>query len=639
MVEKRYFFGKANADMHTIIGCACGLVKDFLIKSFPKNYFRNIFITTRMGGNEVDYENDNMLDKRSKPILSLNPKINFQSDSTFVGHLPDPFFTNHMIFKNMNKYVTIFHNEEEEYHIAVAPDRYRVEFDIKIKVVTYLQELNLANFIKRRFAVLRPFYLNNITFQTEIPKSLIKILLEEKGIDVKNQQSLNEFNEYIERFTYNNVEFKKVLSTGNFAHVYTYECNTLCRLEEPQLEDFSRDEMNEQEPTLTMNMWVDFWAPGSYIFRSGNPIRYPIDDLEVPNIEDMLEIVFLNSTRKIIKKKTIGNYNLIEWLEFYSDDNAKIDMLDFSEVIGDDLKLLIKYILARNEDISQYFMFKIYMDDQEMTTPDEYVVHWDQLKLQSKNPRINYNYSAGFYGDLKLVKDKLNEMYKEKALINSRQLSITKTPSVDIDGGLLIEFNTNIRNSIISLNGLFYSYTIIDDTHIKYNSSIPYEVDLALNNIYVYNWFNVQIDNVLQPTNIVGDYIEFDGRIVNCYILFYQNKLIEAGKHEWNKKLIKPVGIGNIAGSNVNDYRLITFKSIDGLSKLSVLQLKGLNLLPDKLSYFQVEIDRSIITYNGINECYDIYNNVPRVVSYIKSESVDLLDGEPKSVDVVNDYR
>lgn len=620
MVKNQYFFGRANAEIHTIMGCACGFVKDYLVNAFPTNYFRNYFISTRLGAYEVNVESNELLKQRKTPILSIQPRFDFGLDSNIMGLMSNPFYTHSMFFRNLHQnYPIVLHNDEDGYTIAATPDRYKVDFEIKIQVNSYLKLLRLANFVRRRLWMNRPFYVNNVAFETEIPKSMIKILLDEKNVDKNNPESVKEFHEYIERFSKNTVSFKKVLSTGNNAHTYKYVTDVLCRIESVSNDEYTRNNQIEEDPTITIGMWIEFWAPATYIFRSANTIPEEAFEREVEfEMDNDYQIFTYNSIFSATKRKNIGNYSLIDHAEYLTDNelNKPADILDISSLFGKDLQLLTKYIMSKGEDIYTYFLPKLFMDFTDLEINNHFTVDFDNLRLINNDPRVNYKYTFLIYGDLKLIKDKLEEMYKEKVLKNFFQDSYKKTFSVENDR-LKVTFNKSIENSIIVLNGYFYDFEVIDDKTVLFLDTIPYITeDLRDNKIHVYNWENVEIDDILTPISYSNEILEFNEAIPNGILLVYQGRLIECSKmiQRTELKIISNIDFNSII---LDDFRLYTFKSI---KPIKTLQFKGINTTEAKINYYNIDISRAIITVNGLVEDYEIYERYPKLVTFISDE-------------------
>jgi len=622
MSKSEHFFGRANAEMHSIFSCACGFIKKYFNDAFPPGYFKNMFITTRMGGHENDGDNgEDLVKKKLKPQLSITPRFDFGMDSTVLGLMPNAFYTHTLFFRNLHKhYPIVFNNEEDGYTIAATPDRFKVDFEIKIRVDSYLKLLRLANFVRRRLWINRPFYVNNVEFETEIPKSMIKILIGDKEVDSSNPESVKEFNDYIERFSTNSVRFKKVLSTGNNSHTYSYFSNVLARIESISMDDYNRKGQIEEHPALTIGVWIEFWAPSSFIFKSLNEVPEIImEEANEYELENEYQILTINSAIIPILKKTVGNYSLIDWAEYLTEEKIEEgeDVLNLDSLLGADLKLLMRYILSKNEDISQYFMVKLFMDSSELEIGTDFTVDFYNFKLSNKNPRLHYKYTCIIYADLKNVKDKLELMYKEKNLNNLFQKSYKKEFTL-FANQLEVKFNKTIKNSMIALNGRFHEFERIDDFTIRYPIEVSHTYkSINDNKIHVFNWDYVELDEILTPINIEGNVLVFENGIKNAFLVTYDGKLIEYND--------KPIARRIALMQNITDeydlgkFRIYTFKSYN--SSVKVHQLKGKVASYEKLNYYNVDISRSIVTVNGLVEDYEIYERFPKLISFIKSDT------------------
>jgi hypothetical protein len=179
---------------------------------------------------------------------------------------------------------------------------------------------------------------------------------------------------------------------------------------------------------------------------------------------------------------------------------------------------------------------------------------------------------------------------------------------------LIVNFKTDVRDSIIIFNGLFIPYEMYKQskTTIVYYESEEYEFPknddgeyrLDWCTVIPYSWEDISIkDRNIKPIKREKEWLVFDEEIGDDCLVFYQGVMYFFEVNKYNEYYIKlqDLDIGNINNFNVDD--IVVFR-LEDKNKLELKQQRLIGFLNvnEATAYFPATISNSIITYNGIEQ-------------------------------------
>ena len=182
------------ASASTLISSLAGIIQNYVVSRFPKDFFKSIYMDTSQTINEQkknDFFNLN-LNKKKYPSLAITPELSL--DDPIGGmekniHISSP---NLFLKKEMNRnYNTIALDPEQKFSLYFTSDYITTNFNFKIVTNSFVQNADLAFFLKSNFQEGFFQFLNDQYLQTEIPKTFIKIISELKNFNLFSSDDLD----------------------------------------------------------------------------------------------------------------------------------------------------------------------------------------------------------------------------------------------------------------------------------------------------------------------------------------------------------------------------------------------------------------------------------------------------------------
>jgi hypothetical protein len=397
---------RASSTFSSIIGNITSVMKNYILKGFPPNFFSDIYVDTFLPSTKIKEDLDTVF-KYRLPALIISPRYEASNETTF-DIIPYWRRAWHPIYREARyNYKNVFFDEDGGYFINSIEDRIKMNFDLKIKVQTLMTQLDVINYIRQSFDTRGYFFLNNIPLETEIPKTIIVYLMKEKGIDRYNPnlEDLEEFNTWLKTYSDGYIEIKKNLADGKDMYSYRYKTNILCKIEPPEADAVNKKNLIDEDALVTFRLSVEFWSPVNYVFetiKTDLTEPEPLDPIEYDKGNIVLNYSFNSFLEQVIEDKT-----LLIFQGFVTDVNIQIDTLDLTSVLSKELKDIINYNNENEIDNETLFKFKVFRDNYTLAN-NEFNFKWDELKLEIINPLFNMNYYVALYGNLA----KLNETHK-----------------------------------------------------------------------------------------------------------------------------------------------------------------------------------------------------------------------------------
>lgn len=398
MAEKNILVCRTTTSLSSVIGNVTMMMMKHIESKFPKDYFKSSYVSTTLGS--IQQYNKSGVYKSQLPKLFMKPEYDL-NDNTFFDLIPRWHRANEFLFKNLPRYYKpLLINDEDKFYLYIVPDRLKLNFEVKVRVSSIMQQINFMNYLKHSFNLNGYFFINDVPLEAEVPKTFIQVMAEAKGLDL-NKYSLGDievmnFNEYLKTFSYGHIVPKKNLADGNLMYSSKYSSNILVKVETPSA-NVDRKGMVDGDPEITFNVSSELWIPCNYIFETiETPSPEIIDDTDVMDRDHII----LNYTVKTTPDKTIGDKTLLSWQGFITDANVDVDRLEISDVIEDNIKKIISYNIDNGIDNYSIFDIVLYKDEHKLVRDEHFTFNWETLTLNTLNPYYNMTYHVGLYGNL-----------------------------------------------------------------------------------------------------------------------------------------------------------------------------------------------------------------------------------------------
>lgn len=409
-----------NDHSKTIITCNIGtsitsalsqvtaVAKSYIENLFPKDYFKEVYITTSSAFTEQADSNEENDDPKVKqyPQLSINPGFVADMDDNSWGSMP---LWRRGIFQRFkeNKYYgyrKIFYNDIEDITINVIPNRVKFTFECKIKIDTHFSKMDITNYLRQRLNNNDKFFLNNILLESEIPVTIIKAICGIKNLDITDNDDLAVLRKYLRTYSKGHITYKRNNSTGNNIFSFLYGSNILVNVDSPPESDKNKERINMADDSgiVDFSFNMELWIPNNFFFECKT---LPAGDYS-PNLINEGKVTF-ERVVNMHPPEVLGDKVQIGWNKFITEVNVKIDKIDITSMFS---KPVLKFIKDRCEanDLTVFdelFDFVIFRDSKPLKRGNDYKINWKTLEVEMILPLFNYVYYIGIYADQdKLIK-------------------------------------------------------------------------------------------------------------------------------------------------------------------------------------------------------------------------------------------
>ena len=228
-----------------IISQLCGITKEFIVRKFPDNYFKDIYMTTedfsvRLGN--LRNKNLHMQSVIKKfPRLAIRPTYNAE-ESILRGQNHDDWMNRTMrqgrltvegIESSYNLIFSDMSDDRNEVRLYTLPKSNKMTFDFSIAVESEMVLYDVLNFIREEFIFNRYFYLSGIWMYSIIPYEIIDPIADWYGYDLTDKFQRLEFCDLLQKRSNKYIEDILVSARGERFFAFKFKNNILMKLEIP----------------------------------------------------------------------------------------------------------------------------------------------------------------------------------------------------------------------------------------------------------------------------------------------------------------------------------------------------------------------------------------------------------------------
>lgn len=394
----------------SVIGSATSYLIYFLKKQFPEDFFKDTFVAGSLSSlNQKDESND--IYKLRKPTLIVKPV--YTGENGIMGELP--YWHNNYVYtlkplRERNQYNRVLYDKENFIFLHSIPNRIKINFEIKIVLPTQMFGYNMLHSIKNLFESNGYFYIDDVKLESEVPKVFINCIANSLDLNLKNFEDQEKFESYLLEHSYNGIEQKRNLSTGNNEYSYKYPVNILVNsTDEPQI-DLEKKDFSEEKSTVSFSFSFEFWTNSNFILEMKD-----IDNTTIPTGEDSDGTYkFELSIPFNWVKNEIGKYHLLYNRKFSCSMNEKIDKLNFKKLISKEIVDVLEYLKKdKKNDPDDVCFINIACNGKLLEKGVDYKVDWDSYDVLMLQPMANTTFSLLFYGDLEVLNKTNNTLINE----------------------------------------------------------------------------------------------------------------------------------------------------------------------------------------------------------------------------------
>lgn len=377
------------------------VAKEFIENLFPKDYFKEIYITTTQASTEMSSMDVDDIKIRQYPFMSINP--GYIPDGNEAVMNPFPLWRRGRFQKFREDgpygYKRVFYNDTDELYISAIPYRIKFIFEYKFKLETHLNKIDFTHILRQKFHQSERFFINNCFFEAEIPNTIIKAMSTIKDYDLTDNDEYKDFCSYLNHGSLGNIHHALVHSTKRKRFTHTYKSNILVTVETaPNTDGRTKNKVNmaDDEGEVEMELAMELWIPGNYIFRCKE-----LPEGDYNSVSGVDGKVVIDMPLKPIIMQTKGNRTLFNLEKIVTDTESKIDVIPINDLFTADInKVIDESVLKKDFTILKVlFEFDIYRDKYKLEEGVDYYVDWRTKEIVLKNPFLNYVYGVASYID------------------------------------------------------------------------------------------------------------------------------------------------------------------------------------------------------------------------------------------------
>ena len=447
---------QSTASASTLISSITGEIKEYVASKFPRGFFKSVYIDTAEtihAQNRNRKHNEN-LNKIQYPNIAITPEITL--DDPIGGmekqmHMSSP---NLYLRQNMRQvYQQLVVDPTEKFALYYTSDYITVNFNFRITTNKYIQNVDLAYYMKSRFQLGMFQYLNDTYLDAEIPKTYIRMIADMLGLDINSTTDMDELRLYLISNGLPDEYIKKKINagTGKDCFFLSDKRNLLINILDMVAPlSIIRDDMSVGEYTINFRVQVSTWLPNAFIMSldpdqfnnlSSDTMAQTLNDefqeqnngfysISLRNIKlnRHASIYFETSSgEQVIGQEIFHNvftYNLDEPVTYIS----------IADYLKDDFKKVHAYMMDKNFDLRDLMVIKMHNRDGEFGTvkleamdyylgelPDN-LIDYENLTIQNIDSN-GQDFSASIHLDRTLFESILKAIELDRFFFNDSALA------------------------------------------------------------------------------------------------------------------------------------------------------------------------------------------------------------------------
>lgn len=367
------------ASASTLISSMTGEAKEYLLSKFPPNFFKSTYVDSSETINEqmVNQKYNPKLNKKAYPSLSITPEISLDDPIGGMGKSLYFSSTNLFLTKDLRRsYRKLLADPEHKFDMYFTADYTTVNFNCKIFVNKYIQNIDLAYYIKSRFQQDFFQFVNDTVLNAELPKTFVRALANYKNLDISNEEDMGELEDFLaSASTQNSAILRKTsMSTGKDCFFFGSKVNMLFLFTDLDCPpSITRNQMSEAEYTISFRLQVSAWLPNSFIFSVNKSVfekleKRTIKSFVTPDQDDEMNDGFystsLNAKARLGRQlqisyknssdgNCIGHEILNKTITFDLNDPKK--EISLMQYLKPDAKKIHAYLMANSARIDDVF--------------------------------------------------------------------------------------------------------------------------------------------------------------------------------------------------------------------------------------------------------------------------------------------
>lgn len=418
----------ASSSSSTTYGNIMSVFKDLIIKMFPINYFKDVYVSSeisyvnvrrRLGRNSITE-----MSKLERPFININPQIQPPNGDLYLYDIPLTRNIDNMeCGLQRNTLFSILKNTVDHYSLNYKLNRDQIQFEITITVDTLIQQIDLYKYMLNHFVWERPFA-SRTSLESMIPREMISYMgkLSNINIDSNDINQIPAIIKMMNMYSKFPITYKMRNGTALDEFFMYYNAELLITYSDLSLESVNRRNMADDYYQITFRATVDFNLPGMYALLGEYPrpmaVGVSICSENNDGTHDLIPLYTINNL--YAKYNSIKNgFILLTSSRFQTerDHETKQDILNLSVLFEEDYLKVIKENFVKNIPMNTLFDIILLKDGEELHETTDWYMKWNTLDIVINNADDSATYCILIYINNSLFNEKITQ-YKEENLID-----------------------------------------------------------------------------------------------------------------------------------------------------------------------------------------------------------------------------
>ena len=364
----KYYLSTVNGDMSHTYGNATAIIEKHLKTKFPKNFFKNTNISTRLAIKQRQSIRTILDYKKEKPILGIQPKLNIERTEYNIDYTRRLYGTSiYDLLRPDQHNVKFFKDTEKRIYVDFSVDRASMEFETMMVVSTEYQQYNLSTHIMNNIRLEVPYFLPT-TMEMIIPECIIKKVAQDSGIPIRDTNgSVVTFLNYMNNISKIPITYKMQTSKKTHEFFLVVQNDMWIMFNSLNMQDGgNRNGMVSDSFEIGLNIKCEFNYPNCFFFISMNDA--PLNDTSggLLGMEDrvVIEQIF---DRTIIPEK-LDAKTLCNAVSFET-ENDRIDEINIKEILDPETIEIVEELKKTDiSNIEEFVSILIYNNSGELFT-------------------------------------------------------------------------------------------------------------------------------------------------------------------------------------------------------------------------------------------------------------------------------
>ena len=408
----------STSTAHTYGNVTCFIVE--YIKNLLPGYFKTVHVTSTMAYRElskINLNNHPNLLKKKKPILIVRPRVELDTDDIFLG---GTYLTTRLTDQFMERDYTnlqpFFQDDNTGLSIKFLLNRLKIVYDITIICGSQMEQINIANFLKNKVRMNRPFPVETY-LESQIPKTMLSMYSKVSSVPMYDKDgSVSAFLKHINGKSRYPITYKMKTSTGNDEFFRYYPANLLLSINGLSIDDGSKKGQVYDSFTTTFSIPVEFNTAGLYyLFHKDETVHIEIkkdtDKLfeEMPGRATMIPVFTIHHLFDLPLPEgwTLYGTSIFKTDKEFDDE----DEVDLTVLHNHSMIEFIKHCNKNGLPLEPFIKVYLMKDNKMLTENEDYTLSADTTLLTLKNCNPASSYRVIIHSNTSFINDLMKDIH------------------------------------------------------------------------------------------------------------------------------------------------------------------------------------------------------------------------------------